>query len=193
MIDIIKKCNGYIIRKTVPETDKKWYLKGIRNGEYIWTSDYLYACNMTLKTARKHRVNLCLADENFLPVVFINCHNHPFCDAILYGFKKYETRTKNTLRLLVGKTCLFCETGNGKPRTRFYARIDSVVKVTSKEKFEKYRNDCDILPGSDYDWNEKTTVKYLYHLSDIVGEDEYEIEIPSELRHGRTWAEKWFW
>lgn len=193
MYDIIEKCNGYIIRKTVPETGKKWYIKGISNGEYIWTSDYTYARYMTIKTARKHRVNLCLADENFLPVVFINCRKHPFCDAILYGFKKYETRTKNTLGMLVGKTCLFCETGNGKTKMRFYARIDSVIRVDSKEEFEKYRNDCDILPGSDYDWSEKTTVKYLYHLSDIIWEDEYEVDFPSELRHGRTWAEKWFW
>lgn len=192
MFDIIEQFNGYIIRKTVPETGKKWYLKSVRNGDYTWVSDYLYAHNMTLETARKHRVNLCLADENFLPIVFINCRNHPFCDAILYGFKKYETRTKNTLGLLVGKTCLFCETGNGKTKTRFYARIDSVTRIDSKEEFERYRNDCDILPGSEFDWNEKTTVKYLYRLSDIVGEDEYKIEIPSELRHGRTWADGWY-
>ncbi len=192
MIDIIELFGGYAIRKT-DENGKKWYFTSIHNGDYKWSSDYLYARIMTPKTAKKHRVKLCLADENFLPVVYINCRRYPFCDSILYGTKKYETRTKNTLRLLVGKTCLFCETGNGKPRTRFYACIDSVVKVTSKEQFEKYRNDCDILPGSDFDWNDKTTVKYLYHLSDIVGEDEYEIEIPSELRHGRTWAEKWFW
>lgn len=191
MYDIIELFGGYAVQKT-DENGKKWYLKGIYNGEYTWYSDYLYAKVMTLKTAKKHRLSLCLADENFLPVVFINCSKEPFCDAIRYGFKRYETRTKNTLRLLVGKTCLFCETGNGKPKTKFYARIDSVVRVDSKEEFEKYRKDCDILPGSQYDWNEKTTVKYLYHLSDIIGEDEYEIEIPSELRHGRTWADGWY-
>ena len=63
MFDIIEQFNGYIIRKTVPETGKKWYLKSVRNGDYTWVSDYLYAHNMTLETARKHRVNLCLADE----------------------------------------------------------------------------------------------------------------------------------
>ena len=126
------------------------------------------------------------------PVIFINCKSHPFCDSILYGFKKYETRTRDMLGCLVGKTCLFCETGTGKhPKTRFYATIDKVIKVESKEQFEQYRKECDIFPESKYDWQPGTKVKYLYHLTRITGEDEYEISFSKEHRHGRTWAEYW--
>ena len=129
---------------------------------------------------------------DMIPVVFINCRKHPFCDSILYGFKTFETRTRNTLGCLVGKNCLFCETGTKKqPVSRFYATIDYVIRVDSKEQFEQYRKQCDIMPGSDYDWNNDTKVKYLYHLTDITGEDEYHMTFSKEHRHGRTWAEYW--
>lgn len=124
-----------------------------------------------------------------IPVVWINCHEYPFCDSILDGFKIYETRTRNTLCDLVGKTCLFCETGNGKPVTRFYARIDSVTRIDSAEDFEKYRNGCDILPGTRYDWTPGTRHKYLYHLTDITGEDRYNLSESCLIRHGISWAE----
>ena len=132
-----------------------------------------------------------IENDDILPVVFINCRKYPFCDSILNGFKKYETRTRNTLHDLVGKTCLFCETGHGKPKTRFYARIDYVTRIDSAEVFEQYRNDCDIIPGSEFDWKPGTSCKYLYHPSDITGEDAYPITFSKEQRHGRTWAEYW--
>lgn len=129
---------------------------------------------------------------DMIPVVYINCRKHPFCDSILYGFKRYETRTRNTLGCLVGKNCLFVETGTGKyAKTRFYATIDSVIRIDSKEQFEQYRNECGIFPDSEYDWKPETKVKYLYHLTDITGEDEYEISFSKERRHGRVWAEYW--
>ena len=132
-------------------------------------------------------------NDDMLPVVYINCRKYPFCDSILYGSKTYETRTRNTLGCLVGKNCLFVETGTGKyAKTRFYATIDYMIKVDSKEQFEQYRKDCDILPGSEFDWKPETKVKYLYHLADITGEDEYPYVSTKELRHGRTWAEMWY-
>lgn len=129
---------------------------------------------------------------DMIPVVYINCREHPFCDSILRGCKTFETRTRNTLGCLVGKKCLFVETGTGKhAKTRFYATIDSVIRIDSKEQFEQYRNECGIVPGSDYDWKPETKTKYLYHLTDITGEDEYEISFSKEHRHGRVWAEYW--
>ena len=139
----------------------------------------------------KPELEKAIDDGMMMPVVFINCRKHPFCDSILYGFKKYETRTRNMLGDLVGKTCMFCETGHGLPKSRFYARIDSVIRIDSAEEFEKYRMDCGIFPGSDFDWKPETKHKYLYHLTDIGGEDEYEFDFSPEHRHGRTWAEYW--
>ena len=132
-----------------------------------------------------------IENGDILPVVFINCRDYDYCTSIQYGFKKYETCTRNTLHCLVGKTCLFCETGHGLPKTRFYARIDSVTRIDSKEEFERYRTACDIMNGEKYDWKPETKHKYLYHLSEITVEDEYRITFSNEQRHGRTWAEYW--
>ena len=138
------------------------------------------------------KLEAAINNGDMLPVVYINCRRNPFCDYILNGFKLYETRTRNMLGCLIGKRCLFCETGTGKyPKTRFYATIDSVIRIDSKEQFEQYRKECCIRTGSDYDWTPETKCKYLYHLSDIIGEDEYPISFSKEHRHGRVWAEYW--
>ena len=45
---------GWIVWKTDSHTGWRWYVKYYRNGEFVWTSDKLYAKGYSLKTAQKH-------------------------------------------------------------------------------------------------------------------------------------------
>lgn len=122
-----------------------------------------------------------------IPVVFINCAKTGFITAIMDGKKQYETRTKDTLKAIVNKRIMLAETGKGKPVVKCFARFKNPVVVTSREQWEWYRKDLYILPGSDHDWKEDTTVKYLYPVVDIKPVKPF---IPAEgKRHGRQWME----
>ena len=122
-----------------------------------------------------------------IPIVFINCHQYPFIDEIIQGRKVYETRTRNTLAGLLGKTVLIAETGRGKPTVRCIATIRTPLQVTSAKQFEKYRTSTRIEKGSEYDWTDKTRVKYLYKLENVRSFGEFVPE--NGKRHGRVWME----
>lgn len=126
------------------------------------------------------------------PVIFINCHGHPFVDDIIAGRKTYETRTRNTLKRLLqwalGERVLIAETGHGDPVVRCSAVIDRVVAVYTREAWEEYLQYTWVPVGSAYDWAPETKVKYLYHLTDVQPVDPF-ILPRSCHRHGRVWAE----
>ena len=126
------------------------------------------------------------------PVIFINCKEQPFLDRILSGQKKFETRTRNTLgRFLdhaMNDRVLLAETGHGRPVIRAVARINCSVAVFSQLLWDAYLPDAGIDPGSSYDWQPDTKVKWLYHLTDVQAVVPFQLPADA-LRHGRTWAE----
>ena len=127
-----------------------------------------------------------------IPVIFINCSGFPFIDHIMTGTKKYETRTKNTMKKLLdsflGKRILLAQTGNGDPLVRCSAVIDKVIEVYTEDAWIPYIMDADISNGSQYDWQYDTKKKVLYHLTDIKPVNSFRLP-KSCKRHGRVWAE----
>lgn len=127
-----------------------------------------------------------------IPVIFINCSETPFVDEIMNGSKKYETRTRNTLKSLMdwslGERVLIAETGHGDPVVRCSVVIDYYADVYMKEQWDAYFKDTGIEPDSKYDWKTDTKKKVLYHLSDVKPVEPF--YLPKESRrHGRVWAE----
>ena len=121
------------------------------------------------------------------PILFINCSKHPFVQEIMNRQKLFETRTRQTLRALVGQTVMIAETGKGKPVVRCTANVAGVVEIRTLADFEKYRDQVCIPSGSDFDWKDTTNVKYLYKLENVAKVDPF---VPAEgIRHGRVWME----
>lgn len=122
-----------------------------------------------------------------IPVVFINCRRHPFVDDIIDGRKLYETRTRNTLRNLIGHRILIAETGHGKPVVRCSAVISEIIEVYTREAWNKYIRSACIKPGSEYDWQPEAKKKVLYRLTGVVACHPF--TPPENTRHGRVWME----
>ena len=127
-----------------------------------------------------------------IPVLFINCSREPFVRWIMNGQKRYETRTRNTLKSLLswalGERILIAETGRGGPVVRCSAVIDEIVEVHCKEDWDEYLQFTWVPVGSTYDWQPDTKVKYLYHLSDVKPVVPFFLPFTAR-RHGRIWAE----
>lgn len=122
-----------------------------------------------------------------IPIVFINCTLFPFVQWIIQGRKVYETRNKNTLKSLIGKTVYLAETGKGKkPVVKCSATIESVIVVQDLKTYNLYRKQTKVVKGSVFDFVHRKK-KYLYKLTNIVPVPEF---IPPEgKRHGFTWME----
>ena len=125
-----------------------------------------------------------------IPVIFVNCSDRAYVDSIMTGTKKYETRTKNTLKNLLswslGQRVLIAETGHGAPLVRCSAIIDSIIEVFSEDAWLPYIMDADIANGGKYDWKPDTKKKVLYHLTSVLPVKPF---IPEGKRHGRVWME----
>ena len=123
-----------------------------------------------------------------IPVVFINCDVVPFLDRIIALDKPIETRTRNTLRALAGQHVLLAETHRGKrPLVRCWAAIGTPMAVRSREEWEHWREIACIPAGSKYDWQEGTTVKWLYPLYDVSPCTPHTVS--EGVRHGRVWMD----
>ena len=122
------------------------------------------------------------------PILYINCTDVPYVDEIIAHRKRYETRSRNTLRRLAGKRVLIAETGNGQPLVRCSAYIGTKpIKITSGDDWEWYRSAHRVPKGSAYDWTPGTDVKWLYELIDVRPvKPFYPV---TGIRHGRVWAE----
>lgn len=125
-----------------------------------------------------------------IPVIFINCKDEPFVDAIIDGRKVYETRNRNSLRSLLfwalGQRILIAETGHGDPVVKCSAVIDHFGSVYTEERWDSLRKVHCVPKDSKYDWKPDTKVKWLYHLSDVRPVEPF---IPVGIRHGRVWME----
>lgn len=123
-----------------------------------------------------------------IPAIFINCRRHPFIDWIIDDLKLDETRTRNTLKALAGHRVILAETGTGSaPVARCTAVIHPPVVVRSREEWERLRPRHRVPRGSAYDWQETTTVKYLYPITGVVACHPF--KLTEGLRHGRVWME----
>lgn len=126
--------------------------------------------------------------EPVIPVVFINCSEYPYVDAIIDGRKTFETRSRDTLGSLVGRTVLIAETGkNGKPVVKCEALIGDPVEVKSYSKFDALRHCTRVPEFSSHDWKDGTRVKYLYPLDNVEPVEPF--TPPEGARHGRVWME----
>ena len=121
-------------------------------------------------------------------VVFINCSRFPFIDWICSRQKLYETRSRDTLRALVGRRVYLAETGTG-PRSvvRCSAVIDHAITCDAGA-FRRLRPLHRVPAGSDFDWKPWTRKKVLYRLTDVRP-----VPVPFHpaegVRHGRVWME----
>ena len=122
-----------------------------------------------------------------IPVVFINCRLFPFLVWIMSGRKLYESRTRNTLRALVGQRVYLAETGRGAPVVRASAIIAEVVPVYSRSVWRQLRSAHRVPAGSAYDWQPGARVKYLYRMAAVAPVPPF--TPPEGVRHGRVWME----
>lgn len=123
-----------------------------------------------------------------IPVVWINCRSVPYVEKIMNLSKIYETRSVNSLRSLVGKRVLICETGKGKSMVRCSARIVNAFPVRSAYEWDMFREYTCVPVGSEYDWQPDTKVKWLYELDSILIES-VPFHPAEGKRHGRVWME----
>lgn len=118
------------------------------------------------------------------PVVFINCSEEPFIDRIMHGLKQAETRTRDTLKNLVGQRVYLAETGKGKPTVRCSVKIIRSEQV-DREEWNNHRFDIGVNYGGSFDWKPETKSKYLYWLQAVeIVEPFTAVE---GTRHGRTY------
>ena len=122
-----------------------------------------------------------------IPVVFINCHLFPFVALILRRLKLYETRTRNTLRSLIGQRVILAETGRGAPLARCMVTIGDPLVARNREAWDACRKWTCIDDDSPYNWTDDTKVKYMYPLYDIQPLQPF--RVPEGIRHGRVWME----
>ena len=73
--------------------------------------------------------------------LFINYDLFPFIELILAGLKQYETRNRNTLKQLIGKTVYLVKTGRkGRKMVYGYCTITECLKITDPNIYETYRD-----------------------------------------------------
>lgn len=119
--------------------------------------------------------------------VYINCSRFPFVDQIMHFQKLVETRSRDTLRAVVGRRVYLAESGRGRSVIRCSAIIGHPIAVRSREEWDAFR-DLHLVPaGSQYDWKPETRVKYLYPIYGIEACDPF--PVPAGVRHGRVWME----
>lgn len=122
-------------------------------------------------------------------ILYINCSLFPFIDWIMKGLKVYETRNRNMLKSLVGKTVYIAETGkHKKPIIRCIAAITDCVKVESIKDYNRYRKYTRVKKGSCFDFTRETKQKYLYKLENVKACKPFEMP-ENVIRHGRVYAE----
>ena len=111
----------------------------------------------------------------------------PYAALIVDGHKTIETRSKNMLGKLVGRTVAIVETGRGKvPMVIGYVRIESARKET-KETMDTLRDRTLVPKGSKYD----TGSRWCYYLTGAY-RFPHAVSLPQDaVRHGRSWCEWW--
>ena len=116
--------------------------------------------------------------------MFVNCRKAPFVSLMLDKCKRDETRSRNTLKPLIGQRVALIETGTRKrPFIRGYATITGAVQVSYDDTAARkaagiYNTPYDIKPG---------VFKWFYRLADVEGTTPY--SLPEHVNHGRAYTE----
>lgn len=109
-----------------------------------------------------------------------------FAEEIVAARKPVETRTRNMLRLLVGKRVAVVQTGRGKVPTI----IGHVTIMDNQRKsgswLDENRDKTLIIKGSKYD--NGGAAKWCYFLKDAERCDPFQLPADA-VRHGRSWCE----
>lgn len=120
-------------------------------------------------------------------IVYINCKLFPFIDWIIALQKVFETRNKNMLKNLIGKTVFLAETGkHKKPLARCSCVIGKPLVITDKRTYNHYRKQTKAKKGSVYDFIPGKK-KYLYPLYDVKEIEPFPVP-ENVVRYGRTYA-----
>ena len=115
---------------------------------------------------------------------YVNDRTAPYTELIL-GFRKtIETRSRNTLRKLVGQRVALIRTGKGP------AVIVGFLTITHREfcppeYFDRYRAQTCIPVGDKYD---STKGKWFYYLEDVERCEPQPLPA-NAIRHGRSYVE----
>ena len=122
--------------------------------------------------------------------VFVNSKTAPYTELILAQLKSIETRTRNTLKSLIGKRVGIIETGKGAARIVGYVTITK-AEFCPAEKLEEYRDKTRIPYGDKYNkcgTHAGQPGKWFYYLEEP--ERCTPFVIPSNaVRHGRVYVE----
>ena len=116
--------------------------------------------------------------------IYINCVSFPFIAWILSGAKLYETRTRNTLRTLIGQRVFLIATGKGAPMITGSAIITGAELVPYSDRRKRARakitgTTYDVKPGG---------AKWFYKLEDVQPMTA-PIPVPAQREnHGRAWT-----
>ena len=123
-------------------------------------------------------------------IVYINCALFPFIDLIIKGLKLYETRNRNTLKNLIGKTVYLAETGKGKrPVIRCSCVITECLTITDIKQYNRMRKYTRVKKRSLYDFIPgQTKKKVLYKFENVQACKPFPIP-ENVVRHGYTWCE----
>ena len=123
-----------------------------------------------------------------IPVVYVNCDVVDFVSHMMDLSKPIETRTRNTLRAVVGRPVLIAETRHGqKPVVRCLVQFGQPLVVESREAWETVRAAAWIPADSRYDWQPNTKRKWLYPIEYVQPLRPF--TPPEGVRHGRVWME----
>ena len=114
---------------------------------------------------------------------YINTSRAPFVVQIFSGAKLYETRTRNMLRSLIGKTVCIIETGHGHPIIVGRATISGAELVPYSDSAK--RRQARII-GTPYDIK-PDGAKWFYKLDNVERLTPSPLPVTRE-NHGRSWT-----
>ena len=118
--------------------------------------------------------------------IFVNNDGIPYADAIVEGYKPIETRNRHMLRALVGERVAVVSTSRKrKPMVVGFVDIVS-AEFCPADKFDEYRDQTLIPPGSRFDANARG--KWFYHLEHPQKVAPYPLPADA-VRHGISWCE----
>lgn len=122
--------------------------------------------------------------------VYINCKLFPFIEWIIAGLKTMETRNKNMLKNLIGKTVYLAETGkHKKPIVYCSCIISDPIIVQDKKTYNKYRKQTHVIKGTCFDFTKETKQKVLYPLLNVQPVKKPFVVPDNIVRYGRTYSE----
>lgn len=110
----------------------------------------------------------------------------PYANSIVYGYKRIETRNRNTLKnLLEKRVAIIRKEKNKKPMVIGYVTIAYITHCTAEE-FPLYFTFHCVPPGSKYDSGKNG--KYLYWLEQPEPCKPYTLP-ETRVMHGRAYCE----